>query len=309
MRTKKRIGILRGGEGEHYDSSLRKGGEIISHILENLSDKYKTVDILIDKSGNWHLNGLPIKPADLVRKIDLVWNISQHPGLSAIINNLSIPNVENGSFWGILGNSSDMLRKHLKSIGVQMPRSLVLPLYQKDFDGPRERYAIKKAKEVFEKFSSPWVVKSFTPDSNMAIHLAKTFGELAEAIEDGVTHEKSILVEEFIPGKIVSMHSISAFRRQDIYVFPFGDSFGNFSSGEKEKLISLVKDLRNHIGAKHYLKSDFIFNPKGKVFLSNLESTPDLKSNSHFSKVCESVGTKTHHVVEHILERVLNKKT
>ena len=51
----------------------------------------------------------------------------------------------------------------MKSVGVQMPRSMVLPVYQKDFDGPRERYAIKKAKEVHEKFGAPWMVKSLLP--------------------------------------------------------------------------------------------------------------------------------------------------
>ncbi len=308
-KTKIKVGILRGGTGKHYESSLKRGGEIISHILENLSLKYKTVDILIDKNGVWHLNGIPINSSDLNRKVDVIWNTSKHSSTASVLDNLSIPNIGNGSFFGALENSSDMLRKHMKSIGVQMPQSIILPLYQKDFDGPREKYAIKKAKEVFEKFSSPWIVKSFSDDSNMGIHLAKTFGELAEAIEDGVAHKKSILVEEFIPGKVASMHSVPAFRGQDIYVFPLGNTFGNFTPGEKEKLISLVKNLHNHIGAKHYLKSDFILNGKGKIYLLDIDGIPDLRPDSHFSQVCESVGAKTHHIIEHILEKALEKTT
>ena len=50
--TKKRIGILRGGTGKYYASSLKKGGEIIFHISENLADKYKVFDILVDKDYN-----------------------------------------------------------------------------------------------------------------------------------------------------------------------------------------------------------------------------------------------------------------
>ena len=207
----KRVGILRGGAGNDYESSLRKGGEIILYIHENLSDKWKAVDILIDKNGIWHINGVPISPADLFHKVDVVWNLS-HPSFSNILHSLSISNVSDGTFLGALQNSREMLREHMKQIGVQMPRSIVLPVYQKDFDGLRERYAIKKAKEVHKKFSSPWVVKSFTNDSNMAIHLAKTFPELVDAIEDGVKHEKSILVEEFIAGKVASVHSVPEFR-------------------------------------------------------------------------------------------------
>ena len=300
----KKVGILRGGAGEHYASSLKKGGEIISHIFENLSGKWTPVDILIDKEGIWHINGMPISPADLMHRVDVVWNIA-HPGASVILDNFSIPNVSHGSFSSALENSKEMLREHMGKINVQMPKSIILPLYQKDFDGPRERYAIKKAKEVFEKFPSPWIVKSFTPDSNMGIHLTKTFNELAGAIEDGVKHEKSILIEEFIAGKVASVHSVPHFRGQDIYTFPLGNSFGIFSADEKEKLTALAKDLHIHIGAKHYLKSDFVLSPRGKVYLLGIESTPDLKKDSHFSQVCESVGAKTHQVIEHILEQAL----
>lgn len=304
VKTKKRIGILRGGTGKHYASSLKKGGEIILHISENLGGKYKPIDILIDKDYIWHCGGIPVNPGDLVHKVDIIWNTS-HPSFSSILDSLSIPNISASSFSSALENSKDMLREHMKQIGVQVPRSVVLPVYQKDFDGPRERYAIKKAKEVFEKFSAPWIVKSFTEDSNMGMHVAKTFPELVDSIEDGVRHNKSILVEEFIAGKIATVHSVPQFRNQDIYTFPLGNSFGSFSPAEKEKLNNLAKDLHQHIGARHYLKSDFVLTPRGKVYLLQIDGMPDLKPDSHFSQVCESVGVKTHHVIEHILESVL----
>ena len=187
-----------------------------------------------------------------------------------------------------------------------MPRSIILPVYQKDFDGPRERYSIKKAKEVHEKFAPPWIVKSFTPDANMAVHLAHTFNELVAGIEDGVNHGKSILVEEFIEGKVASLHSVPGFRGQELYIFPAVNVFGNISLEEKEKLSSLVKDLHAHLGAKHYLKSDFLLNKRGKVYFLDFESIPNLKPFSHFSQACESVGVKMHHVIEHILENGRN---
>jgi len=180
-------------------------------------------------------------------------------------------------------------------------------LYQADFDGPRERYSIKKAKEIFEKFSSPWIIKSFTPDSGMAIHLAKTFPELVDAIEDGVRHEKSILVEEFITGKVASMHSVPNFRGEACYTFPLLNTLGTsgFSSGEKEKLANLVKNLHIHLGAKHYLKSDFVLNPRGKIYLLGVDFIPNLKQNSHLSQACEIVGAKTQNIIEHIIEQAM----
>lgn len=304
----KRVGVLRGGAGKHYASSLKKGGEIILYITENLGDKYKPVDILIDKDYIWHCGGVPINPGDLVNKIDIAWNVA-HPSLSNILDSLSIPNIGSSAFSFTLENERDTLREHLKDMDIDMPRSVLLPVYQKDIDGPRDEYALKKAKEVFEKFSSPWIVKSFVEDKNMGIHLAKTFPELANAIEDGVKHEKSILVEEFIAGKVASVHSMPDFRKDpsaqagDIYTFPLGNAFPNFSTKEKENLATLVKDLHKHIGAKHYLKSDFVLSPRGQVYLLQINGTPNLKTGSHFSQICESVGAKMHLIIEQMLEQ------
>lgn len=302
-RVKKRVGVIRGGTEGYYASSLVKGGDILSHIFENLSDKYKIIDILIDKKGVWYINGLPIMPVDLVHKIDIVWDTT-YPSSSIMLNNFSIPNIGVNYFSHVLENSKEILREHMTQIGVSIPRSIILPVYQKDFDGLRERYSIKKAKEIHEKFSSPWIVRSFTPDFNMPIHLAHTFNELVAGIEDGVRHKKSILIEEFISGKVASIHSVPHFRGEDLYVFPPVNVFGKFSSPEKRKLEIIAKSLHNHIGAKHYLKSNFILNKRGKVYLLDLESIPNLKSFSHFSQACESVGATMHDVMEHILEQV-----
>ena len=302
LEDKKRVGILRGGMGDYYETSLKEGGYVISHILD-LSDKWKPVDILIDKEGVWHAGGVPIKPSDLINKVDVVWN-STHPSFSNVLKNLSIPNVGVSSFSFAVNNSRAILEEHMKKIGVSIPKHIIIPLYQEDFDGPVEKYVIKKAKAVFEKFSSPWMVKSFTPDLDMGIHIAKTFVELTDAIMDGVKHKKSILVEELIAGKDVSMHSVAGFRGEDIYTFlP-----GNFSSSEKEKLTNLTKDIYNHLGVSNYLKADFILSSNERIYLNNVEFSPNLKEGSHFSESCESVGAKMDDVVLHILENAQNRE-
>jgi len=323
--TKKRVGILRGGTGENYISSLEKGGEIISHIFENLSHKYRVFDILVDKKGVWHLNGVPVLPADLIHKVDVVWNIS-HPSLSIALNSLSITNVSLDSFSFALENSREMLREHLKQIGLPMSKHIILPVYQKDFDqsspplrqgyagrarlrhgeaDPIAQYAIKKAKEVFEKFSSPWIVRSFSLSNETGAHLAKTFPELVKAIEDGMEHQQSILVEEFIPGKVASVHSLPDFRGEDIYTFPPMNIFGGLSSAERRKLTDFARDLHKYLNVKHYLKSGFVINKRGKIYLLNINSTPDFKPNSYFSQTCEQVGVRIHQVIEHIIEKSL----
>ena len=307
---KKRIGILRGGAGEHYENSLTKGGNVISYVLENLSDKYKVVDIFIDRDNVWHIGGIPVEPTDLMHRVDIVLNVA-HPSFSNILKNLSIPHIRSNSS-SILETSRAMLNEHIKNTGINLPRHIVFPFFQEDFDGDRKIYANRKAQEVFEKFPSPWIVKSFNNNSGAGVHMAKTFPELVKAIEDVVSHGDSVLVEELIAGKSVSVHSLNNFRGQDVYVFPPAENRngniitpGNFSSDEKIKLIALSKNLHQYLNTPHYSKFDFVLRPKKSIYLVNIDFLPDLEKNSNFSKCCESVGTKPHTVLEHVLDLAL----
>lgn len=298
----KRVGILRGGDTDYYEKSLQKGGELILHIHENLADKWKPVDILIDRDGIWHAEGIPVQPVELVNKIDIIWNTS-HPSFSLILKSLAIPTIGADSFPFFLSENRKRLEDHMKAIGVKMPRHFVIPTYQADFDGPRERYSIKKAKEVHEKFSPPWIVKSLTNDLNIGTHLAQTFPELVNAIEDIANHGKSILVEEFINGKDVSMHSIAGFRNQEIYNLPVVE---NISAQEKEKLDTVARDIYKHLNISDYLNSGFILHPKRGIFLKKVEFFPDLKKDSHFHQSSLSVGASPEQIVEHMLESALS---
>ena len=108
-----------------------------------------------------------------------------------------------------------------------------------------------------------------------------------------INGKDEVIVEEFIVGKVASVHSLAGFRGADIYIFPVFQVFGQISVDEKERLSKLARDLHKHIGIKHYLKTNFVINKRGKVYLSDINSVPDLSSNSHyFLQVCESVGIK-----------------
>ena len=330
-KTKKTVGIIRGGEQGDYDASLRYGGELISHIFENLSERWKVVDILIDKNGVWHANGIPISLANLTHKVELVWNTAHH-GLANVLRDFSIPAINISSFSFLLKQEHEVLEEHLKELGLKMPKKIVFPLYQEDFDGPVDLYVARKAREVLGKFSAPWIVKTFTEDADMGpvrgregsqrpsasngmgIHLAKTFPELMTALQDGIRHQKSILVEEFIYGKNIDMHSVGGFRGEGVYVFPphsgsetlQGRMTGNLLKDEKDKFIQLVKDLHRHLGAEHYLNSNFVLHPKRGIFVTDISLLPDLQPGSPLENACESVGAKVHHLVEHLLEKTLS---
>ena len=298
-KDKKRVGILRGGTSENYVSSIEEGANLITHIIENLSEKYKIVDVLVDRDGIWHINGMQAKPADLMHRVDVVWNTA-HPNLSSVLKQFSIPIIGISSFHHSILNNRTLFNEHIKDLDIKMPRHIVFPLYQEDFDGPKNKYAEKKAKEVFHKFAGPWIVRSLTHDPLVGVHVAKTLPELRDAIEDILVHKKSILVEELIAGQIVPVHSFHGFRGENIYTLPLG----NLPVSSKEKINSLAKKLHQHLGEHAYMKSNFLLTPKGHVYLTGIFFSPNIKKTSHLSQSLESVGAKMHHFIEHMIEKV-----
>ncbi|PIZ86250.1 hypothetical protein COX94_00705, partial [Candidatus Nomurabacteria bacterium CG_4_10_14_0_2_um_filter_33_9] len=84
---------------------------------------------------------------------------------------------------------------------------------------------------------------------------------------------------------------------------------GKFTNIEKEKLISIIKKLHEYLNSPQYLKSDFILNKSRNIYLNNIEFFPNTNEDSCFCKSCESVGTNSHSVIEHILETALFKKS
>ena len=157
----KRIRILRGGVGGHYRRSLQKGGEIIFYLAEKLPHQYRPVDILVDQSGLWHVGGRPIVLSDLMHRVDTVWNVA-HAHFSHSLDSLSVPHVGSAPFFASLQQSRELLAEHMQMTGISLPRSILLPVYQADFDLPSPRlrqgtaadqikeYAIRKAQEVYK---------------------------------------------------------------------------------------------------------------------------------------------------------------
>ena len=295
VKQKRRIGIVRGGDVDDYERSLKDGGDIFLSIHENLGEDWKPVDILIDRNGVWHADGIPLQEkTDLVQKVDAVWNATPYFGID--------------SFPYAISENRNMLREHMSAISVLMPRHILIPAYQEDFDGPREKYPAKKAREIFERFGAPWIIRSVVPDPDMAIHIARTYPELVDAIFDAMNHERSIFVEEFIMGRDVSTHALSGFRGEDLYVFPHPDkrqAFASLKTEEKLKVDDLARKVFEHMGVSHYLGSDFKINSRGKIYLTDIKLIPSFDKDSDLVSLGDYVGADKHHIIGHILERIL----
>lgn len=331
-----KVGVIRGGISLEYEVSLNTGGNVLSHLRQKFSHKYKPIDILIDKHGDWHINGLPADMEKVFNSVDVIFNAlhgdyGEDGKVQQLLDRLQIPYTGSRAFPSAISYNKALTKEKFFNIGIKTPKHLLFPAYQKDFDGARDLYAKQKAKEVLRQIPPPWIVKPLTSGSSMGMHLCKTLDELIYAFEVGVNENVSVLVEEFIEGKEATVGVINNFRGKNIYTLPpieiripknkkffdyeakySGKSQeicpGNFTQKEKEELEKLASIIHQELNLSHYSRSDFIVHPKKGIYALEVNTLPGLTDESLIPKGLRAVGSDLPELIDHLIKEALKRK-
>lgn len=332
-----KVGVIRGGISGEYQVSLASGAQVLEHLRsDRMKDKYQAVDIFIDRDGIWHVGGIPTTMDKLIHKVDVIINAlhgdyGEDGKVQQELEQWKIPYTGSGPFASAIGYNKFLSKQEFSKLGIKTPRHILYPAYQEDFDGPRQEYATKKAKEVWERLPPPWIVKPLTGGSSMGVHVCKTFQDLANAFQVGVNEKVSVLVEEFIRGKEATVGVIDNFRGQDVYALPpieiripktatFFDNEvkyngqsqeicpGNFTDEEKAELERLASLIHTGLDLSHYSRSDFIIHPKRGIYALEVNTLPGLTGESLMPKALNAVGASLPEFIEHIIKLAMQRK-
>lgn len=331
-----RVGVVRGGPSSEYEVSLNTGGNVLVHLRgDKLKDKYKTVDILIDKSGLWHMEGLPTTMECIFHSVDVIFNAlhgdyGEDGKIQQLLEQWKIPYTGSGPFPSALGYNKALAKERFISLGIKTPKHMLFSAYLEDMDGSQKKYAQNKAREVWGRMSPPWIVKPLAGGSSVGVKLCKTFPELVEALEKLVDAKVSVIVEEFIEGKEATVGVINNFRGEKVYTLPpieirvpKENSFfdydakysgkseeicpGNFTSQEKEELRKLAGLIHTGLNLDHYSRSDFIVHPKRGIYALEVNTLPGLTDQSLTPKALYSVGATMPEFIDHLIKLALRR--
>jgi D-alanine-D-alanine ligase len=331
-----RVGVIRGGVSPEYDVSLATGANVLSHLRgERLKEKYKPVDILIDKSGVWHKNGLPITLQQAFEHVDVIWNAlhgdyGEDGKVQQVLEHWKVPYTGSGVFPSALAYHKGLAKEQFKNFGIKTPEHILLPVYQADIDGPFREYANRKAEEIVRRMPPPWIVKPFSGGSSVGIHVCKDNLSLLYALKDVARTGASVMVEELVTGKEATVAVIEGFRGEKLYALPSieirlpkekthfdynakykGESQeicpGKFLRAEKVILENLAKEIHKSLGLRHYSRSDFIVNPKKGIYALEVNTLPGLTDASLLPLGLSSVGATMPDFIDHVLSLALSK--
>lgn len=245
-----RVGVLRGGPSNEYDTSLRTGAEILRHLQSNKQHIYHTHDIFVDKNGMWHLHGRPKSVADIIPQFDVIVNAmhgeyGEDGKVQRELERHNIPFTGSKSFQSSIRMNKDLAKRLYKEHGIKTPYYMVVA---EPKPGAPFETVHALAKSLFHKFPLPVVVKPVASGSSVGVRLAKSFGELEQALSEIFKISTTAIIEEFVNGTEASVGIVESFREQPIYSLPpievpsyFHDKFGGIKNVYQNRRGRVIK--------------------------------------------------------------------
>ncbi|MDP2593214.1 MAG: D-alanine--D-alanine ligase [bacterium] len=321
--TKPKIGVLRGGPSSEYEVSIKSGQTVLSRLPES----FHPVDILIDRKGVWHMEGLPKSPEEILRQLDVVVNAlhgqyGEDGKVQEILEDFQIPFTGSGRLSSALAMNKLLTKQTLKK---RLPNEgfvFKTPHYRKvniEESGPN------LAREIFSTFPMPVIIKPVSLGSSVGVELADTLSGLETSLTKVFQVSEDVLIEEFIHGKEATCGVIDNFRGQKTYslmpveikissksgLFDYDSKYsdklhelacpGNFSREESDTLQEIARFAHETLGLRHYSRSDFIVHPRRGVYFLEVNTLPGLTKESLLPKSLDAVGVSVSEFLEHII--------
>ncbi|MBI2025208.1 D-alanine--D-alanine ligase [Candidatus Kaiserbacteria bacterium] len=316
------VGVLRGGPSREHDVSLRSGAAMLANLPE---ERYAVRDIYIDREGQWHNRGRPVKPERILRQVDVVLlglhgEYGEDGEVQKLLERFGVPYAGADSFGSYLAMHKIMAKMRAKEAGLLTPEYRYLE---------KKEDAVETAEEVIRNFHQPVVVKPVGWGSSVGVSIVGGYAPVLSAIEklfsDGAP---SVIVEEYIRGQEATVGVIEGLRGEALYalpvieIIPQADDFfsygakysgetrevcpGNFSRVAREELQRVAKAIHRALGLRHYSRSDFIVAPKGVYYLET-NTLPGLTTESLLPKSLAAVGVSLKDFLSHLVNLALSR--
>ncbi len=316
-----RVGILRGGPSAEYEVSLNSGSGVMNALREKYEDKYHPRDIFIDRKGQWHMEGLEVRPEDIIHKVDVIFNAlhgtyGEDGKVQHFLEAHQIPFTGSGSLGSAVGMNKVLAKKAFASHGIKSPYGKLIQSQdvKDDVSGV--------SSEIFNICMMPAVIKPAASGSSVGVSIVRAFKEISPALVLAAEHGDTIIVEEYIPGVEATCGVVEGFRGHELYALPpieirspqgFFDYEAKykgmsekivpatFDDSIKKELEELAQNIHRALGLRHYSRSDFIIHPKRGIYTLEVNTLPGLTEQSLIPRALRAIGSSLHELADHLI--------
>ena len=169
------------------------------------------------------------------------------------------------------------------------------------------------------KFTYPYVVKPSNEGSTYGLSIVYDESELLEAIDLAAGYSDEILIEEYIPGRELTVGILGKKSLPIVEIIPshkFYDFECKYTEGMSKYMVpadlsdSLVRKISedalkiyNTIGCRHYARADFRLNGKDEYYFLEINTLPGMTSTSLFPKAARAAGLEFPDLIDIIIKK------
>ncbi|KGQ68454.1 D-alanine--D-alanine ligase [Gallibacterium anatis] len=298
-----KIAVLLGGASAEREVSLNSGAA----VLKALQDEGFTDVHAIDPKE------FPVE--DLKKQgFQRVFNILHGRGgedgsLQGLLEQLGIPYTGCGVMSSAL--TMDKMRTKLlwKAVGLPVAEMVVIT---------KETRSQLDAQAVVAKLGLPLMVKPSLEGSSVGLTKVKKVEELAAAVDTALTHDDTVLIEEWLAGQEFSVPVLGGKVLPSILIKPAGEFYdydakylldstqyfcpSGLSEECENELRSLVKQAYDIVGCRGWSRIDVMTDAQGRFRLVEVNTNPGMTSHSLFPMAAKVVGYSFSQLVVKILE-------
>lgn len=298
-----KIAVLLGGTSAEREVSLNSGAA----VLKALQDEGFTDVHAIDPKE------FPVE--DLKKQgFQRVFNILHGRGgedgsLQGLLEQLGIPYTGCGVMSSAL--TMDKMRTKLlwKAVGLPVAEMVVIT---------KETRSQLDAQAVVAKLGLPLMVKPSLEGSSVGLTKVKKVEELAAAVDTALTHDDTVLIEEWLAGQEFSVPVLGGKVLPSILIKPAGEFYdydakylldstqyfcpSGLSEERENELRSLVKQAYDIVGCRGWSRIDVMTDVQGRFRLVEVNTNPGMTSHSLFPMAAKVVGYSFSQLVVKILE-------
>jgi D-alanine-D-alanine ligase len=217
---------------------------------------------------------------------------------------------------GVLGSSLSMDKARSKIMfthfGVSTPKWI---------EAQRNSDLTLLDSEIKEKLKYPCIVKPNDQGSTLGLSKCSSKDELEEAINLASQFSNSILIEEFIQGREISVGIINNKILPLLEIIPKHELYDyecKYTDGMSEYIVpadlpkNYAEDIKHQaklafssLGCKDYGRIDFRITPVGKPFCFEVNTLPGMTSHSLVPKMAKASGIEFEELVDMIIKSAL----
>lgn len=304
-----KIAVLYGGVSAEREVSLSSGKQIMAALKEK-GHEVIGIDFQIDR-----LNELLHLEVDAVF-IGLHGKFGEDGRLQGMLDMLNIPYVGSGVLASALAMDKSKSKKFFQEKGIRTAKEIVLEkkLYRED--------------ELEIPFPFPVVVKPNHEGSTIGLTIAQNKEELLQGIQTAFTHDHTVMIEQFISGKEVTVAVMG--EKGNVKALPvveivpknsYYDYESKYAEGGSvhyvparvsDEITALLQKnavlAHEALGCEVYSRVDFIVPHDGsEPVILEVNTLPGMTPTSLFPDAAKEIGLSYPDMIEQLIKLSIHK--